>query len=67
MSAVDRPNKNFDNETKTHTPYSEVMQGRLQSAYEQFRRPKQVTDKNKKKKPLPEPIRTTMNKWFNTK
>ena len=67
MSAVDKPNRNFDNETKTHTPYSEISRGQLRSAYEQFRQPKQLPDKKKKKKPLPMPIRTTMNKWFKTK
>ena len=64
MSAVNRPNMNFDNETMIHTPYSEIMKGQLKSAYEQFRKPKQLTDKKKKKKALPEPVRTTMNKWF---
>ena len=64
MSAVHRPNKNFDNETKTHIPYSEIVRGQLKSSYEKFREAKTLPDKKKKKKALPEPVRTTMNKWF---
>lgn len=64
MSVVHTPNRNFDNETKTHTPYSEIVKGQLKSSYEKFREPKQLPDKKKKKKALPEPVRTTMNKWF---
>ena len=40
MSAVHKPNMNFDNETKVHIPYKLVLQGSFQSAYEKFRRPK---------------------------
>lgn len=65
MSAVHRPNKNFDNETMIHTPYSEIVRGQLKSSYEKFREAKTLPDKKKKKKKaLPEPVRTTMNKWF---
>lgn len=64
MSVVHRPNKNFDNEKKTHTPYSEIVKGQLKSSYEKFREAKTLPDKKKKKKALPAPVRTTMNKWF---
>jgi hypothetical protein len=64
MSVVHKPNRNFDNETKVHVPYSVMMTGSLQSAYERFRNPKKVTEKVKKKKALPDPVITTMNKWF---
>ena len=64
MSAVHKPNMNFDNEKQTHVPYSEIMKGQLKSAYEQFRKTKRLPDKKKKKKASPDPIRTTMNKWF---
>jgi len=30
MSAVDRPNKNFENETTTHTPYKEKQKSAKQ-------------------------------------
>jgi len=40
MSAVNRPNMNFDNEHKVHVPYSKIMSGELKSAYERFRKPK---------------------------
>jgi len=30
MSAVDRPNENFDNETTTHTPYKEKQKAAVQ-------------------------------------
>lgn len=40
MSAVNRPNMNFDNEHKVHVPYSKIMAGELKSAYERFRKPK---------------------------
>ena len=63
-SPVYQPNMNFDNEKKTHTPYSEIIKGQLKSSYEKFREPKQLTDKKKKKKALLEPVRTTINKWF---
>ena len=43
MSAVHKPNMNFDNETKVHIPYKLVLQGSFQSAYEKFRRPKSAT------------------------
>ena len=43
MSAVHRPNMNFDNETKVHVPYSEIMKGSLESAYDKFMRPKKAS------------------------
>lgn len=58
------PNRDFDNEKKLHIPYSEIISGQLKSSYERFREPKRILDKKKKKKALPEPIHTTMNKWF---
>lgn len=64
MSVVHKPNLNFDNEKKIHTPYSEIVRGQLKSSYEKFREAKKLTDKKKKKKALPEPVRTTINKWF---
>ena len=43
MSAVHKPNMNFDNETMVHVPYKVVLQGTFQSAYDRFRRPKPAT------------------------
>ena len=34
-----RPNLNFDNEKKTHIPYSEIMRGKLKSSYETMKQP----------------------------
>jgi len=68
MSAVNRPNMNFDNEHKVHVPYSKIMSGSMQSAYERFRKPKSG-------KPTQRKIKVTKNtessadvatfkKWF---
>jgi hypothetical protein len=66
MSAVHRPNKNFDNETREHIPYSVMMTGSLQSAYERFRQPKKLTEKVKKEKTKQEVTSNTktFKKWF---
>ncbi len=68
MSAVNRPNLNFDNEHREHIPYSEVMRGKLDSAYERFMRPKQMhnTKKTGKKKSNPDAASyvAAFNKWF---
>ena len=67
MSVVNQPNRNFDNETKEHIPYSVMMTGSLQSAYERFRKPKTVTEKVKKekKKKVETPMdMKSFKKWF---
>jgi hypothetical protein len=67
MSAVHKPNRNFDNETKEHIPYSVMMTGSLQSAYERFRKPKIITEKVKKEKKKKETTTSntkTFKKWF---
>ena len=67
MSAVHRPNMNFDNETMVHTPYSEIMKGSLESAYDKFMRPKKaVADKKLKQRKEIEIQKDskTFNKWF---
>jgi len=67
MSAVHRPNMNFDNETKVHVPYSEIMKGSLESAYDKFMRPKKATGTTKSKKRKEIEIQKdskTFNKWF---
>lgn len=52
MSAVNRPNLNFDNEKQTHVPYREVAAGSFKSKYEEFMRPKRgaMVKKEKHKK-----------------
>lgn len=73
MSATDIPNKNFDNEKQTHTPYSEILKGQLKSSYENFRSAKHLnvtTKKAKKQKDpadLPRVDPTAYRKWFNNK
>ncbi len=67
MSAVHRPNKNFDNETKVHIPYSEIVKGSLESAYDRFMRPKKATNQKKVKARKEIEIQKdskTFNKWF---
>jgi hypothetical protein len=67
MSAVHKPNMNFDNETKVHIPYKLVLQGSFQSAYEKFRRPKSATAVKKVKTKKESNIQkdtTAYNKWF---
>ena len=67
MSAVHRPNLNFDNETKVHIPYSEIVKGSLESAYERFMRPKKIVKEKKVKMHKQIEIQKdpkTFNKWF---
>ena len=67
MSAVNKPNMNFDNETKVHIPYSEIMKGSLESAYDKFMRPKKAVavKKNKQRKEIEiQKDSKTFNKWF---
>lgn len=66
MSAVNRPNMNFDNETMEHIPYSNIVKGQLQSSYEKFRRPKTLPDKKKKakKQVVIEKDPKSFKKWF---
>lgn len=67
MSAVHKPNMNFDNETKVHVPYKLVLQGSFQSAYEKFRRPKSAIAVKKVKIRKASDIQTdttAYNKWF---
>ena len=67
MSAVHKPNMNFDNETMVHVPYQVVLQGTFQSAYDRFRRPKSATavikTKTKKESDIQKDT-TAYNKWF---
>jgi|LakMenEpi03Aug12_release.lakeMendotaPanAssembly.Ray.scaffolds.fasta_scaffold974660_1 hypothetical protein len=73
MSATDIPNKNFDNEKQTHTPYSEIVKGNLKSSYEKFRSIKNINAPAKKRKKqvnpedLPRVDPTAYRKWFNNK
>ena len=46
MSAI-KPNKNFYNETMTHTPYKEPSGSRMMSLYDQFMKPKNKIDEQK--------------------
>ena len=67
MSAVHKPNMNFDNETMVHVPYKIVLQGIFQSAYDRFRRPKSATAEKKIKTKKESDIQkdtTAYNKWF---
>lgn len=68
MSAVNRPNMNFDNEHKVHVPYSKIMAGELKSAYERFRKPKSgkaATRKTKVTKNTESVADATIfKKWF---
>ena len=67
MSAVHKPNMNFDNETMVHVPYKIVLQGTFQSAYDRFRRPKPALAEKKIKTKKESDIQkdtTAYNKWF---
>ena len=67
MSIVHKPNMNFDNETIVHVPYTVVLQGTFQSAYDRFRRPKSATAVKKikpKKESNIQKDTTAYNKWF---
>ena len=65
MSAI-RPNLNWDNETATHTPFSESSSSKMLSLYEQFMRPKSSKFISKQKKKLPDTdIKTVgFDNWF---
>jgi len=67
MSVVNKPNRNFDNETKTHIPYSVLMSGSMESSIERFRKPKKLVEKKARKtKPEKSIERDTkaFKKWF---
>ena len=67
MSAVHKPNMNFDNETMVHVPYKVILQGTFQSAYDRFCRPKSATAEKKIKTKKESDIQkdtTAYNKWF---
>jgi hypothetical protein len=67
MSAVHKPNMNFDNEKKTHIPYREVAKASMRSAYEEFMRPKKAPAIKKEKRKKDSNVVTdakTFKKWF---
>lgn len=67
MSAVNKPNKNFLNETMTHTPYKELVSDTRMSLYDKFMRPKDGKARVKKSKPTTtESVKTIgFDTWFN--
>ena len=67
MSAVNRPNKNFDNEKQTHVPYREVAKGSFISKYEEFMRPKAAQANKKEKRQKDSNVSSNaknFRKWF---
>lgn len=67
MSAVNRPNMNFDNEKQTHRPYREVAAGSFKSKYEEFMRPKKGTMVKKEKRKKDSNVSSdakTFRQWF---
>ena len=66
MSAVNKPNKNFLNETMTHVPYKELVSDTRMSLYDKFMTPKDGTARAKKSKTATtESVKTLgFNKWF---
>jgi hypothetical protein len=67
MSAVNRPNLNFDNEKQTHVPYREVASGSFKSKYEEFMRPKRATTVKKEKRKKESNVSSdakTFRQWF---
>lgn len=66
MSAVNKPNKNFLNETMTHVPYKEVVSGTRMSLYDKFMTPKDGKARAKKiKTTTTESVKTKVfNTWF---
>ena len=66
MSAVNKPNKNFLNETMTHVPYKEVVSGTRMSLYDKFMRPKDGKARAKQiKTTTTESVKTKVfNTWF---
>jgi hypothetical protein len=68
MSAI-KPNKNFYNETMTHTPYTELSKSTIVSLYQQFMSPKSGKSMTRLKKKLPDSNIETVgfDTWFNSK
>ena len=68
MSAVNKPNKNFYNETMTHTPFKEVVSGSMKSLYDKFMTPKDGKARVAKQKLSADAsIKTKgFEKWFTT-
>ena len=67
MSVVNKPNRNFDNETKTHIPYSVLMSGSMESSIERFRKPKKLVEKKARKTNPEKTIEKdtkAFKKWF---
>ncbi len=67
MNVVHKPNLNFDNETKTHVPYSVLMSGSMESSIERFRKPKKLVEKKTKKSKPEKTIQKdtkAFKKWF---
>lgn len=66
MSAVNKPNKNFYNETMTHTPYKEVVHDSMKSLYDKFMTPKDGKARAPKiKTTTTESVKTKVfNTWF---
>jgi hypothetical protein len=67
MSVVNKPNRNFDNETKTHIPYSVLMSGSMESSIERFRKPKKLVEKKARKTKPEKSIEQdtkAFKKWF---
>ena len=67
MSAVNKPNKNFLNETMTHVPYKEVVSDTRMSLYDKFMTPKDGKARAKKSKTATtESVKTLgFDEWFN--
>ena len=65
MSAI-KPNKNFYNETMTHTPYKEPDGSRMMSLYDQFMKPKNGSPNSKVNKKQPDSSIETVgfDTWF---
>jgi len=68
MSAI-RPNRNFDNETTTHTPYSEIVKQRVTRSQEYIGiTPSIRTNTLSNKKPDirdSQSVRSVYNRFFN--
>jgi hypothetical protein len=66
MSAVHRPNLNFDNEHKEHVPYQVVLAGELQSSYKRLMQqaPTSTTAKSKKHRESAKADPASLNRFF---
>lgn len=65
MSAVHKPNLNFDNEHKEHVPYQVVLAGELQSSYKKLMQQAPTrTTKSKKQKDGPKADPESLNRFF---